>query len=150
VTETDYEKNFLINFKAPLFITQSLLFPENKFIKKGASIVFITSPNCFLGGSFRNVLYSSSKSALLGLSKCLAKELAPGIRVNVVAPGYIDTKMLREKTTKKVLEQRRKNILLQRFGKPEDIAQLIKFLVSEESTYITGQTIQSNGGLILT
>lgn len=99
-------------------------------------------------GASCEVAYSASKHAVIGLSRSLAMELAPsGIRVNCVAPGVIDTDMV------KVLGDETLGMLaedtpLGRLGTPEDISALVAFLASEEAGFITGQVITSDGGFI--
>lgn len=91
--------------------------------------------------------YAAAKAGVIGFTKSLAKEVAPyNIRVNAVAPGFISTEItagLSEKTRKKFMGL----IPLQRFGTPEEVAKAVLFLLSEESRYITGQTLQLDGGL---
>jgi len=93
------------------------------------------------------VNYAAAKAGVIGFTKSLAKEVAPyNIRVNAVAPGFISTEMtaaLGEKARDKFL----KMIPLQRFGTPDEVAKVVLFLLSDLSQYITGQTIQLDGGL---
>lgn len=110
-------------------------------------IIFISSINSFIGSPHR-VSYVVSKSGILGLSKALAVELAPKVLVNTVVPGYIDTNMLWKFSNGPVAEKTRR-ILLQRLGKPEEVAGVISFLCSRDASYITGQSIHVNGGLYL-
>ena len=93
--------------------------------------------------------YSASKSGIIGLTKSIAKELAPkNITVNAIAPGYIETDMTRELS--EVNQQQLLNIIpLNRLGKPDDIANLVCFLLSDEAEYITGQTINVDGGMVM-
>ena len=115
--------------------------------KKSGKIINVSSIWGVCGGSCE-VLYSSSKSAIIGFTKALAKELAPsGVNVNCVAPGFVDTDMnshLTEDEKNEFCEE----IPLGRAGTPEEIAKVIYFLASEGATYITGQTIVADGGLI--
>src|SRR5699024_286790 len=94
-----------------------------------------------LRGNGGQVNYSASKAGIIGLTKSAAKELASrGITVNAIAPGFIETEMtavLPEETKAVTL----KEIPLQKFGKPEDVAQAAAFLASEEAAYITGQVL---------
>jgi len=98
-----------------------------------------------LYSSVGRVAYASSKAAVISLTTGLAKELAPGILVNAVAPGFTDTDMTESTQSDRVKEQV-DSILLKRMAKPSEIAGLIMFLVSDENEYITGQTINIDGG----
>ncbi len=111
------------------------------------SIVFISSQLAFKG-SKSSVAYGASKAGMLGLMRSLALQLAPAIRVNAIAPGTINTDLIKDYTP----EQRRKReeeIPLGRIGTPEDIASVVSFLLSDDSRYITGATIDVNGGLYI-
>jgi 3-oxoacyl-[acyl-carrier protein] reductase len=93
--------------------------------------------------------YVAAKAGLIGLTKSLAMELAPrGITVNALAPGFIATDMTAN-LPEAVVESYRSRIPLGRLGKPEDVAGLVAFLCSEEASYITGQTIRVDGGLVM-
>ncbi|MDF2524915.1 MAG: beta-ketoacyl-ACP reductase, partial [Clostridiales bacterium] len=93
--------------------------------------------------------YSSSKAGMLGLTKSTAKELASrGITCNAVAPGAIQTQMT-EILPENVKESYLNNIPLGRFGTPEDVANVVGFLSSDEANYITGQVINIDGGLVM-
>ncbi|RJP28106.1 MAG: SDR family oxidoreductase [Candidatus Omnitrophota bacterium] len=111
--------------------------------KKGV-IINIVSLNAIIGGSPTN--YVASKSGIIGFTKSLAREVSKyNIRVNAIAPGYIDTEMIKHFNQ----DHRRaliSSIPLGRLGYPDDVAKLVKFLVSNESSYITGQTIIIDGG----
>lgn len=88
--------------------------------------------------------YSASKAAIIGATKAIAQEVAPrNITVNAIAPGFIDTDM----TVDLNADELKKNIPVGRFGKPEEVAALVAFLVSDEASYITGEVININGGL---
>ncbi|MCM8781247.1 MAG: 3-oxoacyl-[acyl-carrier-protein] reductase [Candidatus Omnitrophica bacterium] len=114
--------------------------------QKSGNIVNITSVSGITGMA-KQTNYAASKAGIIGFTKSLAKEVAAyNIRVNAVAPGFIETDMLdnlKEAYKKELL----KNIPLARFGSPEDVAKVVKFLVSDAASYITGQTIIIDGGL---
>jgi len=97
-------------------------------------------------GNFGQANYAASKSGLIGFTKTLARELAPnGSTANCVAPGFIETDMLAN-VPEKVREKIVADIPLDRFGEPEEIADAVRFLAGDDSTYITGQILSVNGG----
>ena len=122
------------NATTPLFLTQALL----RHLKKGEGCVINISDSLVKNGIKDYSLYSAAKSALEGITKSLAKELAPEVRVNGIAPGAIlwpDDKDLSDQEKQSILEK----VAIGRIGKPEDIASSIFFLT--QSKYITGQII---------
>lgn len=99
-----------------------------------------------LCGNRGQVNYSASKAGIIGAVKALSQELAKrGITVNAVAPGVIETEMIKDLPVDEV----RKTIPMKRFGKPKEVASLVNYLMSEDAAYITGQVISVNGGLYL-
>jgi 3-oxoacyl-[acyl-carrier protein] reductase len=112
--------------------------------KKQGSIVTISSVSARLGQRGQTN-YSAAKAGLEGACRSLASEVARlGIRVNVVAPGLIETEMI-QNIPKEVIKQ---IIPMGRVGLPEEIAKVVRFLCSDEASYITGQVISVNGGMI--
>lgn len=113
----------------------------------GSSIVNLTSLAAFRG-AFSNAHYGATKGALVSLTRALARELAPNTRVNAVAPGIIETPMTRD-----LLAARGEASIAQtplgRFGRPEEIASVIAFLCSGAASFISGETIQVNGGIYM-
>lgn len=102
-----------------------------------------------ISGNAGQTNYSASKAGIIGFTKSLAKEVASrNIRVNAVAPGFIETSMT-DVLKDEVKEEISKNIPLKRMGKAEDVANVVKFLVSEDSSYITGQVINVDGGMLM-
>jgi 3-oxoacyl-[acyl-carrier protein] reductase len=98
-------------------------------------------------GNAGQVNYSSTKSAIMGFTKSLAKELgSKNINVNAVSPGFIETEIT-DVLPDNIKEQYKEKIPLSRFGQPEDIAKAVLFLASDDSSYITGEVLKINGGL---
>ena len=145
VTEDEIDKIINTNLKGTMLSNREAL--RHLIVNKRGSIVNVSSILGESGGSFEGV-YSSSKGGISALTKSLAVEYAPfGIRVNAVAPGFIETKM-----TENIKGQDRINcveqIPLKKLGTPADIASAIYFLASEEAFYITGEILNVNGGAI--
>ncbi|CAL1277217.1 unnamed protein product [Larinioides sclopetarius] len=112
------------------------------------SIVNISSVSGKIG-NIGQCNYSASKAGVESFTKTVAKELAKyNIRCNAVMPGFIDTPMA-NKVPEKILEQVRKEIPMQRLGKPEEIADVCAFLASQRSSYVTGGIIQVSGGFVI-
>lgn len=102
-----------------------------------------------VAGNAGQTNYSASKAGIIGFTKSLAKEVAGrGILVNAVAPGFIETQMT-EVLKEEIKEEIAKSIPLRRMGKAEDVANVVKFLASEESSYITGQVLHVDGGMLM-
>lgn len=138
-----------VNTIAPILLTQRIL--KKKKLGKGGSIVFTCSISgtCVCGGG--NVLYSASKGAIHGFMKNAALDLAhKGIRVNDVCPGMIDTHILDAGTiSEEQLEIEAQRYPMKRFGKPEEVAYGIIYLLSDASSFVTGSSIVIDGGFTL-
>jgi 3-oxoacyl-[acyl-carrier protein] reductase len=116
--------------------------------KRWGRIINITSTSATTGNRGQ-ANYAAAKSGVEAFSRSLAKEVGSrGITVNSVAPGYIETDMT-EQINNKMKEEILKQIPLSRFGRAEEVSQLIEFLITDEASYITGQTIHINGGLYM-
>ncbi|XP_069044842.1 dehydrogenase/reductase SDR family member 4 [Lepisosteus oculatus] len=145
-TEEVWDKILDVNVKAAFFLTQLVVPHMEK--RGGGSVVFVSSvagyqPFQGLGP------YSVSKTALLGLTKALAPELAPyNIRVNCVAPGLIRTRFSSAMwKNRDCAEEFMKQLSIKRIGEPDDVAGIIAFLCSDEAQYITGETVTVTGGM---
>lgn len=136
---------FDVNFFSPALLTQYII--KNMLINKTGSIVNISSTAAFDSVEGRSA-YSSSKAAVESLSRVISSELGKfNIRINCVAPGITNTDMLKKNHTKENLKIISNNLSLERIGEPKEIADLVLFLLSEKSSYITGQTIRIDGGM---
>ena len=147
INEEDLQRMLNVNIMGTFNTTQSVL-KKSMIPRKDGTIINISSIWGMVGASLE-VAYSTSKAAIIGMSKALAKELAPSnITVNVVAPGAISTDMLATLSDEdmKVLTE---EIPLGKIGAVEDVAATVKFLASYEARYITGQVISPNGGLVI-
>ena len=116
--------------------------------QRAGRIINITSVSGILGNAGQ-ANYAASKAGIIGLTKTMARELASrGITVNAVAPGFVDTNMT-QVLPENVKEAATAQIPLGRFGKPEDIANMVAYLASEKASYITGQIISVDGGMAI-
>ncbi len=134
-----------VNVRGVFLCTKHVL-PLMKAKRRG-KIVNVSSSAGRSTSTFGGAHYTASKAAVLGLTRHTARETAPyGINVNAVAPGSMDTEMVRELATPEQLAQEEANIPMGRLGTTQDEANLVTFLVSDEASYITGATIDINGG----
>ena len=144
--EDDWDQVLAVNLKGSFLCGQQAA--KQMMKQRQGTIVNIASIVGVMGNAGQ-ANYSASKAGLIGLTKTMARELAPrNITVNAVAPGFIDTEMTRvldEKIKDKLIEQ----IPLSRLGLPDDIAHSVAFLVSDRSSYITGQVMNVNGGMLM-
>lgn len=142
----DMERIFKINTFSHINLIQQLI--SQKKLNKGASIVFTSSMSGVYCGLAGGSLYGATKSAILGYTKALAIELAPrGIRVNTIHPGMIETPLTNGTAlSKELLEEDAKNYPLGRYGKPEEIAYSIVYLLSDATVWMTGTQLLIDGG----
>ena len=135
-----------VNFDATVYLTQGLL--KKKKLNKNASLVFVSSISGVYVSYVAGTIYSASKGAINGLVKGLAIELASKtIRVNSVNPGMIETDILSSGVVSdEQLEEDRKRYPLKRYGKPEEVAYAVIYLLSEASSWTTGSNILIDGG----
>ena len=113
--------------------------------QKSGVIINIASTNGINTLNPDSADYDASKAGVVSLTKNLSKELAPKIKVNCIAPGWIDTEINKD-LPKEFIENEKKSIFMKRFGKPEEIASVAVFLASEESSFMTGSIVVVDGG----
>lgn len=143
MTEEQWDKVININLKSVFNLTKAVLKPMMK--AKNGSIINITSV-VGIRGNAGQANYASSKAGIIGFTKSVALELGSrNIRSNAVAPGFIETEMTLELANK---EEWLNQIPLKRGGKAEEVAQTCVFLASDMASYITGQVIQVDGGML--
>jgi len=142
-----FEKVFDVNFFSQLYFTQYIL--KNMMKQKEGSVVNMSSTAAFDGVEGRSA-YSSSKAALVSVTKVMAKELAKfNIRVNAIAPGLTNTDMLKKNHSQENITKTLEKTFLKRVAEPIEIAKVALFLISDSSSYITGQTLRIDGGMQL-
>lgn len=144
--EEDFDSVIDVNLKG-VFNCLKTITPIMVKQKKG-KIINLSSV-VGVSGNAGQVNYAASKAGVIGMTKSLAKEVGSrGITVNAVAPGFIETDMT-EVLGDKLKDETKKGIPLKRLGTPEDVANVVSFLASEEGNYVTGQVINVDGGMVM-
>ena len=146
LTRDAWDTTLLLNLTAPFLCCKAVL----GHLDRGAAIINMSSSSAFTGGSGGSVHYAAAKAGLIAFTKGLASEVAQrGIRVNAVAPGGIDTPFHSKVAPATPIEEWPQSIPLSRLGTPRDVADLVVFLATPSSSFITGQTFHVNGGLLM-
>lgn len=144
MTEAQYDEVLRVNLKSVFNLTKAAA--KDLMKQRHGSIINMSSV-VGVRGNAGQANYAASKAGIIGFTKSVALELGSrNIRANVVAPGFIETEMT-AKLDPKVVEEWSKGIPMQRGGKADEVADLVIFLASDMSTYITGQVIEINGGM---
>ncbi len=144
--DDDWDRVLDVNLKGTYLCTK--LVAKKMMKQRSGKIVNITSVVGIIGNAGQ-ANYAASKAGVIGLTKSSAKELAArGVNVNAVAPGFIHSDMT-DKLSDEVVENYAKNIPLGKMGDPEDVANAVAFLCSEEASYLTGQVLNVDGGMVM-
>ncbi|MGF7135256.1 NAD(P)-dependent dehydrogenase (short-subunit alcohol dehydrogenase family) [Paraburkholderia sp. EB58] len=144
IAPSDYDFTYGVNARAPFFLSQEV---AKRLIKAGGGGVIVNLASIVATNGSGVTDYGGSKAAVVNLTKSLAKPLGPhGIRVAAVSPGTINTAM-GEKVPKEIRDRLIAGSALQRAAEPEEIASAVGFLVSDDARYVTGATLDVNGGL---
>lgn len=146
MTPDDFDTVLNINLRSVFNYTKAVM--KHMIKQRYGRIVNIASVVGLIGNPGQ-ANYAASKAGIIGFTKSVARELATrNITVNAIAPGFIETEMT-EKLTSQQREILLRNIPMQRFGKPEDVAKVVGFLCSKDADYITGQVINVDGGMVM-
>jgi NAD(P)-dependent dehydrogenase (short-subunit alcohol dehydrogenase family) len=149
VTEEDWDAQIDLNLKATFFLNRAVV-QVFRAQGGGGRIINFASQGWWTGGFGGSVVYNASKGAVVSMSRGLARSLAPeGITVNTVAPGAVDTPMMRSGMTDEGLADFVRMIPLGRMAEPSELAGAVLFLASEASRYVTGATINVSGGQLM-
>lgn len=149
LTEERWDEVFALNVKSAFFAAQAVI---PKMLEKGKGVIVnVTSIAGRNGGAPGSIHYSAAKGAMLTMTKGLAKEFASqGIRVNAVSPGVIDTPFHETFSTPEAMSNFANNIIpMGRVGKSAEVAKVIAFLASDAASYLCGETIEINGGMLM-
>lgn len=144
ISEEEWNRVFRVNVYAPLLLAQKVA-PIMK--EKGKGVIINTASIASTSARWGSSAYTASKHAMMGLTKALAREMGPEIRVNAILPGAIKTEMLDSAGGPDAVEPMRQMSPLKRLGEGSDIASVAIFLATDEASFITGQGIRVDGGV---
>ena len=148
MTLADFERIMSVNLRGCFLVGREAV-ARMRGAGRGGRVINVASELACLGRADYSA-YCASKAAVLGLTRSWARELAPDILVNAVAPGPVDTPMLSRETMSPDVLARESDLPLGRIGRPEEIASVIAFLAGPGASYVTGQTFGANGGAVMT
>lgn len=143
ITPTEWEAVLSVNLTGNFYVAQTA---ARHMMKEGKGVILNTASTNGIAGCPFYADYNASKAGVIELTKSMALELAPKVRVNAVAPGYVMTPMQRAEYTDEMFEELNQKIPLRRHASPEEIAALFAFLASDDAAYITGQVYAIDGG----
>jgi 3-oxoacyl-[acyl-carrier protein] reductase len=144
MTEAQFDAVIDVNLRGVFHCAQAV---TDTMVEQGSGVILNASSVVGIYGNFGQTNYAATKFGVIGFTKTWSRELGPkGIRVNAVAPGFVETPILAS-IPDKVLQHMRDDVPLKRLGKPEEIANVYAFLASDEASYINGTVIEVAGGL---
>ena len=147
MTEEHYDRIMSVNLKSVFFLSRAA--GEAMKARGWGRIVNVSSIGGRTGGIFAATVYSASKAGIISMTKAFARHYAPhGILVNCIAPGSIDTQLMRDLTPQE-LQQTIDGVALKRLAEPRETARVVLFLASEHASYMTGTTVDVNGGALM-
>ncbi|MCG3159361.1 MAG: 3-oxoacyl-[acyl-carrier-protein] reductase [Acidobacteria bacterium] len=148
LTEERWDEVINLNLKSAFLCAQAVA--ASMIERKSGAIINVTSIAGRNGGALGSIHYSTAKGGMITMTKGLAKELAPsGVRVNAVSPGVIDTPFHEQFSTPEAMKNFANIIPLGRVGKSEEVARTIVYLASEAASFLIGETIEVNGGMLM-
>jgi 3-oxoacyl-[acyl-carrier protein] reductase len=146
MTADQFDSVIEVNLKGVFNATQAVVQP---MVAQGSGVILNASSVVGIYGNYGQTNYAAAKFGVIGFTKTWARELGPkGIRVNAVAPGFVETSMLAS-VPDAVLASLREQVPLRRLGQPEEIASIYAFLASDDASYVNGAVIEATGGLTL-
>ena len=144
MTQAQFDEVIDVNLRGVFHCAQAV---APTMIEQGRGVILNASSVVGIYGNFGQTNYAASKFGVIGFTKTWARELGPkGVRVNAVAPGFVETPILAT-IPDKVLQQMRERVPLQRLGRPEEVANVYAFLASDEASYVNGAVIEVSGGM---
>lgn len=145
ITPEEWDRVIAVNLTGVFYVAQTA---AKHMMKQGSGVILNTASTNGMVGQPLYADYNATKAGVIELTRTMAIELAPKVRVNAVAPGYVLTPMQRAEYTDEMLEELNQKIPLRRHGKPEEIAALFAFLASDDAAYITGHVYTIDGAEI--
>lgn len=146
MSEADFDAVIAVNLKAVFACTQAV---ARRMVEQGSGVILNASSVVALYGNFGQSNYVAAKSGVIGMTRVWARELGPrGVRVNAVAPGFIETRMtagIPDKVAEKIYER----VPLRRMGLPEEVANAYLWLASDEASYVNGHVLSVDGGAVV-
>jgi len=145
ITADEWAKVIAVNLTGNFYVAQTA---ARHMVQRGGGVILNTASTNGIVGYPRYAGYNAAKAGVIELTRSMALELAPVVRVNAVAPGYVLTPMQRAEYTDEMLDAVNRKIPLQRHARPEEVAALFAFLASDDAAYITGHVYALDGGEI--